>query len=173
MRRALTGCRSGLSVAAAVVLLTACGGSDEGTPAASSDTSEPSSSAAESSGNSADSQFCTDADAIQERVGATLDEQSDPAALQQALRQGAAEIRALEPPQEIATDWNALADGVEQIAVSFESIDINDPNALATFEQEVGQLQAQLATASTNVGNYLRDECGLDTGTEDPAVPTS
>ena len=173
MRRALTGCRSGLSVAAAVVLLTACGGSEEAPSAASSNASEPSSSAAESAANSGGSQFCTDAAAIQDRVGATLDEQADPAALSQALRQGAAEIRALEPPQEIAADWNALADGVEQIAGSFESIDINDPNALATFEQEVAQLQAQLATASTNVGNYLRDECGLDPDPNEPAAPPS
>ena len=156
--RILTACRSGLSVAAAVVLLSACGGSDD----TASGSSETSASASESSAGAADSQFCTEAAAIQERVGSTLNEQSDPAALPQALQEAATEIRAVEAPPEISADWNALADGVEQIATAFGSIDFNDPNALATFQAEVGQLQAELTTASTNVENYLRDECGLE-----------
>lgn len=169
MRRTLSACRTGLSVAAAVVLLSACGGSDEGGSAAGS--SETESSAPESSAGSADSQFCTDAAEIQERVGSTLSDQSDPTALPQALQDAAAEIRAVEPPPEIAADWASLADGVEQIATAFGSIDFNDPNALATFQEQVGQLEAQLGTASTNVETYLRDECGIDTG--DPAAPSS
>jgi hypothetical protein len=168
MRRTLTACRTGLSVAAAVVLLSACGGSDEGSSAAGS--SEAESSAPESSAEPADSQFCTDAAAIQERVGSTLNDQSDPAALPQALQEAATEIRAVEPPPEIAADWESLADGVDQIATAFSGLDFNDPNALATFQQQVGQLQAQLGTASTNVENYLREECGIE---GEPAAPSS
>lgn len=167
MRRSLA--RSGLSLTA-VVLLSACGGSDEGSSA--SGPSETSSSAAESSAGSADSEFCTDAAAIQERVGSTLTDQSDPAALPQALQEAAAEIRAVDAPPEIAADWNSLADGVEQIAAAFAAVDFNDPNALATFQEQVEGLQAQLGTASTNVETYLRDECGLDTEGE-PAAPSS
>ena len=171
MRRTLTACRSGLSVAAAVVLLSACGGSDEGSSASGS--SEPSAGASESGADAAASQFCTDAAAIQERVGSTLNDQSDPADLPQALQEAAAEIRAVEAPPEIATDWNSLADGVEQIATAFATIDVSDPNALATFQAEVGEVQAQLTTASTNVETYLREECGLDTGANEPAAPSS
>jgi hypothetical protein len=169
MRRTLTAFRTGLSVAAAVVLLSACGGSDEG-GSASSDTSA---SASESSADAAGSEFCTEAAAIQERIGSTLTEQSDPAALPQALQQAAAEIRAVEAPPEIADDWNALADGVEQIAAAFASVDFNDPNAVATFQQQVGELQTELASASTNVENYLREECGIDAGNSESAAPTS
>ena len=171
MRPTLTACRSGLSVAAAVVLLSACGGSDEGTSASGS--GEPSSSASESSAESAGSKFCTDAAAIQERLGSTLDDQSDPTALPQALQQAAAEIRAVEAPPEIAADWNTLADGVEQIAAAFGSIDFNDPNALAGFQAQLGELQTQLSTASTNVENYLRDDCGLELDPGEPAAPSS
>ena len=160
-----------MSVAAAVVLLSACGGSDEGSSA--SDSGETSASAAESSAESADSPFCTQAAAIQERVGASLTNQSDPAALPGALQQVVTEIRAVDPPEEIAADWNALADGVEQIAVAFGSIDFNDPNAVATFQQQVGDLQAELSTASTNVENYLRDECGIESTGDEPAAPSS
>lgn len=169
--RIFPACRSGLSVAAAVVLLSACGGSDEGGSAAGS--SETSASASEGSAGSADSQFCTDAAAIQERVGATLTDQSDPGALPQALQEAAAEIRAAEPPPEIAADWNALADGVEQIATAFGSIDFDDPNALTAFQSQVGQLQAELSAASTNVENYLSEECGLEVDPGESAAPSS
>ena len=170
MRRSLTVCRNGLSVAAALVLLTACGGSDD---SASSDSSESSSSASESSAAAADSEFCAQAASIEERVTATLENSQDPTALPQALQEAAAQIRAIEPPEEIATDWNALADGVEQISQAFASIDFNDPDALAQFEQQVGQLESQLSTASTNVENYLRDECSLEPQGTEPAAPSS
>ena len=167
MRRTLSACRSGLSVAAAVVLLSACGGSDEGSDAASP--SETGSAAAESTADAANSQFCTDAAAMQERVSSAFNDQSNPAALPQALQQAATEIRDVEPPAEIASDWAVFADGVQQIATAFAEIDFNDPNALATLQQQVGQLQGQLSTASTNVQNYLREECGLEGETAAPS----
>ena len=171
MRRTLTVCRGGLSVAAAVVLLSACGGS--GDEPESTAASETSSSASESEAPEAGSEFCTEAASIEERVSSTLNDQSDPAALPQALNQAAAEIRAIDPPDEIAADWEALAGGIEQIAAAFAQVNFNDPNALATFEAQVGQLQTQLESASTNVETYLREECGIDTEDSEPASPTS
>jgi hypothetical protein len=169
MRRSLTMCRNGLSVAAALVLLTACGGSDDNS--ASSDTSEASPSASESS--AADSEFCTEAASIQERIGSTMENSQDPAALPQALQEAATEIRAIEAPEEIADDWNALADGAEQIGQAIASIDPNDPNALATLEQQVGDLTSRLDEAGTNVENYLRDECGIEPEGTETASPSS
>jgi hypothetical protein len=170
MRRTLTAYRTGISVAAALVLLTACGGSDDGNDAAASGSS---SSAAESSAPEEGSPFCTEASTIQERIDTTLNSQSDPAALPEALQEAAAEIRAIEPPDEIASDWEALAGGVEQIAAAFSSIDFNDPNALATFQEQIGQLQSELATASSNVQTYLAEECGIEIEEPEPAAPTS
>jgi hypothetical protein len=170
MRRTLSTCRSGLSVAAALVLLTACGGSDEGGSDAASP-SETGSATSEDPADSANSQFCTDAASIQERVSSTLNDQTNPAALPQALQQAATEIREVEPPAEISADWTALANGVEQIATAFGEIDFNDPNALATFQQQVGQLQGELSSASTNVENYLREECGIEA--TESAAPSS
>jgi hypothetical protein len=168
MRPSLTACRTGLSVAAAVVLLTACGGSDD---TASSASSKAGSSASESS--AADSKFCTEAAAIQKNLGTTLEDSQDPTALPQALQEAAAQIRAIDPPAEIADDWNRLADGAEKISQAFASIDINDPNALATLEQKIGELGTGLSTASTRVDNYLREKCGIDTGSTDSAAPSS
>jgi hypothetical protein len=167
MRRSLTVCRNGLSVAAALVLLTACGGSESDS---ASDTGEAAPTTSESG---ADSEFCQEAAGIDERLSSTLENPEDPTALPQALQEAAAEIRAIDPPEEIADDWNALADGVEQIAQVFASIDVNDPNAVAQFEQQVGQLESELSSASTNVENYLRDECGIEPGGTEPASPSS
>ena len=170
MRRTLTVCRNGLSVAAAVILLSACGGGDEPESSATEGTSAG---ASETTAEQADSEFCTEAASIEDRISSTLNDQSDPAALPQALQQAADEIRAIEPPDEIAADWEALAGGVEQIAAAFAQVDFNDPNALATFEAQIGQLQTQLESASTNVETYLREECGIDTDGSEPASPTS
>ena len=169
MRRISTAFRTGLPVAAAVVLLTACGGSDEDSSASSS---EAGSSASESSAAAAGSEFCSEAASVQERVGASFNEQ-DPASLGQALQDGAAEIRAIEPPAEIASDWNTLADGLDQIAAAFAEVDLTDPNAQQALGQKIAELQGPLDTASTNVETYLRDECGIDLPSGEPAAPSS
>jgi hypothetical protein len=170
MRRTLPACRTGLSVAAAVVLLSACGGSDEGSSASS--TSEATSSASESSADAAGSEFCTEAAGIQEKVGASFDEQ-DPASLGLALQEGASEIRGIEPPAEIAADWNALADGLDQIAAAFAEVDLNDPAAQQALGEKIAELEGPLDTASTNVETYLRDECGLELDSGESAAPSS
>jgi len=165
MHRTLTACRTGLAVTAAIVLLSACGGSDD---PESSGASQTSSSASESSADAAGSEFCQRAGSIEERVGSTLEDQSDLANLPQALEEAATEIRAIDPPPEIASDWDALAAGVEEIAAAFGEFDLGDPEALATFEERVTELEGRLDSASTNVENYLRDECGIE-----PSSPTS
>ncbi len=174
MRRILPVCRTGIAVTAAAVLLAACGGSGDDEAASTSPSSSgTSSSATESGGKAAGSEFCTEAAAIQERVSSTLGEQADLARLPQALEQAAAEIREVEPPEEIAADWSTFADGIEEIAAAIASVDADDPNASATFQREVAPLQQRLVPASTNVSTYLREECGLAVGPSEPASPTS
>jgi hypothetical protein len=171
MRRTLTLCRTGLAGVAAVVLLTACGGGDSSDSAATTSASETtSSSAAESSatGGAADSQFCQDAVQLQTDLQSTPD-LSDPAAAGPAFQQIADRVRQVEPPEEIAADWTALADGIEQLAQIFTNTDFTDPQQAAAAEQQATQLEAQLTSASTNVENYLSTECGIDTGSS----PTS
>jgi hypothetical protein len=170
MRRTLPAFRTGLSVAAAVVLLSACGGSDEDGSAAGSTESSPS--ASESAAPEADSEFCTEAGSIQERVSASFTE-ADPSSLGQVLQEGVTEIRAIEPPDEIASDWAALADGLEQIAAAFADVDLTDPAAQQELGQKVAELQGPLDTASTNVENYLRDQCGIEIDSGEPAAPSS
>ncbi len=48
------------------------------------------------------------------------------------------------------------------------NIDITDPESLATLKD----VEGDLSTASTNVENYLRDECGIDTPESAAPTPT-
>jgi hypothetical protein len=170
MRRTLTVCRSGLSVAAAVVLLTACGGSDGEESASSSSAS--SSSAAETTGGQSDSEFCTQAADVLDQVEATLTGNSDPSTIPTVLQAAADQIRAIEAPAELESDWTTFADGIEKVAAAAQ-VDFNDPNAVAAFQQQVAQLQQESGAAFANVQTYLTDECGIDTGSSEPASPSS
>lgn len=157
--------------AAAVVLLSACGGSGESSSASGSGVTSSSasrSSAAPSTG----SEFCTAAGSIQQRAASTFTESdaADPGAL---LQQGAADVREIEPPAEIAADWAALADGLDQVAASFAGVDLTDPAAKLALGRKIAELQGPLGAASTRVEAYLRDACGLRIGSGEPAAPTS
>jgi hypothetical protein len=176
MRRTLTLCRSGLAAAAAVVLLTACGGSgDDDTAASESTSSSSSSSAAETTENTApqaDSEFCTEAAAIQERITASFLGESDPSTFGDLFAQVAQEIQALEPPAELADDWAQFAEGVNQIATVSAGVDFTDQAASAKWQQDVAAIQQQYGAAFTNVQAYLTAQCGISDG-EESASPTS
>ena len=152
----LSACRRGFAVAAAAVLLSGCGGSDdEASPAAGSSDATP--------------RFCTEAASVQERVGSTVNNPSQQANLPEVLRQTATEIRAIAAPSEISSDWNALADGAEQLSAVIGSVDPARPDAFAGIEQQLNDVTARFTGASTNVSHYLQDECGMDPA---PASPT-
>jgi hypothetical protein len=173
MSRTLTACRSGLSVAAAVVLLTACGGSDDENSASSS-SSASTSSASETSAGASDSAFCTEAQsALQDVEPAFSGGGDDPAALATALQDAADQVRTIDPPSEIETDWTALADGIEQFAQAFADVDVNDPASASQLQQRSTEIIGSLSTSATNVQNYLASECGLDVNSTESAAPTS
>jgi hypothetical protein len=173
-----------VSATAAVLLLTACsGGSDDESAsstssAASSSAAESSSEAPESSGEApaSDSEFCTEATQINERISTSLSE-TDSDSLSQNLQTISDEIGAVEPPAEIADDWNTLADALGQAAGALDGVDLTDPEQAAQAQAELGDLQTQLGDAGTNVEAYLREQCGIDTdGTataSEPAAPSS
>ena len=167
MRRAGPAHRVGLSVAAAVVLLTACGGSGNDNSASSSGTTSSSASTTAA----AWSEFCTQAAAIESSVGSAVTDSSDPASDKQALQTAVAKIRAIHPPSEIASDWSALADGIDQLATAFAGVNVSDQAAVASFQQTAGTLEKQLSGPSANVQKYLSDKCGLTIPSQS-AAPT-
>lgn len=175
MRRTLSLCRSGLAAAAAVVLLTACGGSDEDTNASESTSSSSSSSASETTENTApqaDSEFCTEAAAIQERVTASLTS-SDQTNLGEIFQQASEDIASIEAPPDIADDWASFAEGIAQFA-EISQIDFTDQTAYQQWQQQATQIQTEYGAAFASVQTYLATQCGLtDDEATESASPTS
>jgi hypothetical protein len=172
MRRTLTLCRTGLAGAAAVVLLTACSGNDDTSASSSSASGTTSASPAGSSGSGSKSgsEFCTQAASLQNTLSAP--DLSDPASAGPAIADAASQVRAIDPPAEISDDWNALADGLDQLGRILSTTDLNDPAQASAAQQQVSQLETDLGDASTNVSNYLTNECGISDSSES-AAPTS
>lgn len=177
MRRLPTLSRAALPLAAAVALLTACSGGDEGDSAAPSAATEAPTSAAETSepaaAPEADSEFCTQATALNDELDSLFTDQADPEAVEQSLAQAADGIRAIEPPAELDADWTVLADGLDELGAAYADLDPEDPASLGAFQERITTLQADLAAASTSVESYLTGQCGIDTGSEEPAAPSS
>ena len=156
MSRTGIACRGLLAGTAGVVLLAACGGGDNADSASS--TTAGATDAAESSADSGGSDFCTQAADIDQRVeeglaGLNDDDPSVP----DAFRQIAEELRNIEAPAAISSDWESLAGGLDGMADAFADFDITDPESLTALDEA----ESRLSTASTNVENYLRDECGI------------
>jgi hypothetical protein len=177
MRRTLSICRGGLVAAAAAILLTACGGGSTDDTASSETTSSSSSSSAsettENTAPQADSEFCTEAAAIQERIVASFTGQTDQADLGQLYTQIAQEVQAIDPPPELAADWQGFVDGITEIA-AISQIDFTDQAAATQWSQQVAQIQQKYGAAFTNVTLYLTNQCGLTDGeSTDTAAPTS
>jgi len=148
--RCLTVCRTSVAGAAAVVLLAACGG-DGGSSTANAD-----SSAAET--DTASGEFCDRAGDIDERVNEVLSQLDDGSSVPEAIHATADELRAIEAPAAISDDWTALVDGLDQIADALADLDLTDGESVAALE-DIGN---RLDTASTNVENYLDEECGIN-----------
>jgi hypothetical protein len=174
MRRTLTVCRTGLTVAAAVLVLTGCGGSSDTSASASSAASSgPSSSSSGTSAEAADSPFCTQAADALTALQQALSAQGDAASQAPGLQQAADAVRAIQAPSEIAADWTAVADGIEQIAQAFGGADGNDPASKAALQQRATEIFGQLSGPATNVQNYLAEKCGLGTVATGSASPSS
>jgi ABC-type glycerol-3-phosphate transport system substrate-binding protein len=150
--------RIGVAGGAAVVLLTACGG---GGSEAGSATTTPAAGQSEEGTAAADgaADFCAQAAGIDQRVDSALShlEGGDPS-VADAFRSIATELRGIEAPEAITSDWEAMAAGLDRMADAFAGIDdITDLDSIESLDRAEGDLTA----ASTNVDDYLSDECGL------------
>ncbi|NEK59743.1 hypothetical protein GCU56_17960 [Geodermatophilus sabuli] len=163
--------RSAVAGAAAVVVLTACGGSGDEDPAASSSASSSGSSSASSSAPSstpapdpAAAEFCTQVSAAFQELSTTLGT-ATPTEVAGRLPEVVATLESVQAPADIAPDWNALIDGLRQLATTAGSLDLTTPEGQQQFSDAEAQLTAQLGTAQTNLTSYVVANCSL-------AVPT-
>jgi len=168
MHRTLAVCRNGLTVVAALALLTACGGSDDDT--AGSTSSSSSSAAATSESGASDAAFCTQAAELLAEVTPAVTGSGDPTTLAPTLAQAVTDAQAIEPPAAIADEWSALTDGLDQFATAAAAVNPSDAASVEQFTQLKAQLLGQLAGPAGSVQTFLGQKCGLSTGS---AAPTS
>jgi hypothetical protein len=146
--------RGALLVAAALTLLPGCGGGGYG-----SDSSATTSAADAATGNASDSEFCTRAADIDQRVEDGLDKlDDDDSSVADAFRQLAEELRGVDAPAAISAEVTAMADGLDRMAEAFDGIDITDPETLTALDDAEGNL----SEASDKVDAFLSDECGIE-----------
>jgi hypothetical protein len=173
MRRALTLSCTGPAVAA-VVLLAGCGGGGSTPSASSTTTAATSSSAASSSAPLAQTPFCQQSSkTLTELAPAFSSGQSDPTKVGPILKKAAAQVRAIQPPAAIATDWKTLADSLDQFAASYAGVDPRNPASASAFAQRNATLMGSLTTAAGHVEAYLSTNCGLTAPTPVPVAPSS
>jgi hypothetical protein len=161
------------STLAAVVLLAGCGGSGS-TPSAASPTTASSSSAAPTSAPLAQTPFCRQSTAtLTELAPAFTRSESDPTKLGPVLKKAADQVRAIQPPAAIATDWKTLADSLDQFAASSARLDPHNPASAGAFAQREATMMGSLSAAATHVETYLATNCGLTAPTTAPVAPSS
>jgi hypothetical protein len=142
----------GLAGAAAVVLLTGCGGSD------GSSTADPSRTTGTSPAGASSDEFCDRAAGIDARVDSALsDLDEDGPSVPDAFRAIAVELRSISAPAAISSEWDEMASGLDQMADAVAELDITDLSSLDDLDRASNDLTA----ASTTVEDYLGDECGL------------
>jgi hypothetical protein len=92
-------------------------------------------------GGGASGDFCQQAEALDQRLDDT--ETGDD------IQDVVDELRRLDPPAAIEDDWNELLS-------AFENFDPDDPSSLENLDDE------RFDEASTNVDEYMQEECGIE-----------
>ncbi|WP_222270182.1 hypothetical protein [Modestobacter marinus] len=167
MRTPRTLARAGLSVAA-VLVLTACGGSDDEAPDATATSSAAASTAAGSSaaesteaagGDSEAQAFCTEAEQAFAQITNGLDA-ADPNSLDAALEESVAVFDRIEPPAEIAPDWDALQQAFAGLRDAVAGVDLNTTEGQMAVQEAVADLESRAADPQARVQQYVDTNCG-------------
>jgi hypothetical protein len=174
MRTPATLFRSAAVGAAAAVLLTACGGGADEEPAASSTSTSSSaatSSSAEPSATAAPdpaaAEFCTQVTAAFSELETTLGS-ATPAEVAGRLPEVVTTLETVEAPAGIASDWNALLDGLRRLATTAGSLDLTTPQGQQQFTEAEAEVTAQLSTSQANLTSYVLANCDLTSATPTP-----
>jgi hypothetical protein len=151
-----TALTAGISAAAALVLLTACG-----SDSADSQVSDSSSSAAGSSTSGGDDveAFCTEGEAVFGDLDTAFNNASDPTELPALLDQAASALQSVNPPAEIESSWTSFSDAVAQLAESAHDVDLSTTEGQEQFTQQTDALTADTADAQADVDQFVQANC--------------
>ncbi|MGK5111152.1 MULTISPECIES: hypothetical protein [unclassified Geodermatophilus] len=169
MRKPATLFRTAVAGAAAAVLLTACGGSGDDEPAATSSATSSSpatSSSADPSGTAAPdpaaAEFCSQVTTAFGQLESTLGTATD-AEVAARLPEVISTLETVEPPADIAPDWNGILDALRRLADTAAGLDLNTPEGQQQFNDAEAQVTAELGQAQTNLTTYVVQNCALST----------
>jgi hypothetical protein len=157
--------RTALAGAAAVALLTACGGSGDEEPAAAAGTSAPATSpSAPASGTAspdpAAEAFCGEITTAFTGLQGTLGAAS-PEEVAGRLPEVVTTLEQVTAPPEVAGDWNALLDGLRRLADTAGTLDLGTPEGQQAYADASARVGADLGEAQTGLTDYVVAHCGL------------
>ena len=155
--------QAGLSAGAALLLLAACGGSDDAQSDAATSTgsSSAASSGAGASGSTSDQdaqEFCTQAEAVFSEISAGLDA-AQPTDLVPALDQAVAAFDQITPPAEISGDWDTAQQSFVGLRDAVAGADLTTPEGQQAVQQAVTDLQGQAGAAQTAIDSWVTENC--------------
>jgi hypothetical protein len=185
MRPLSTRFRPVLVAAAATALLTACGGggtaAEEAAESTSADTSSSSASASgttsetsspapapSTSSDPAVAQFCSQAASFNE-LGNQLTS-ATPEQLPGLLQQAAGAFDSVQPPGEIAAQWQTVGDAVQAFADTAGSVDVNTPEGQTQLQ---GAAQQFVTVANGPDGIAVQEFGAANCGTGGTPAPTT
>jgi hypothetical protein len=175
MRASASVLRGGLSAAAAVLLLTACGGSEEpdaGAPAGGTATgSAPAEGSATTSEEDVQA-FCTEAETVFTELTAAFGSVTDPANYTAVLDQSVAAFDQVQPPAEISADWSALQDGLVGLRDAVAGTDVGTPEGQAALQEAVTTFQTDVAEPQQNLEGFVTANCANAGGGAPSSTPT-
>ena len=152
---------TGLSAAAALLLVAGCsssGGSKSASGTSAAATTSKSSPPAAVGGGAG---VCNQARAFAAQVASSVGSQPNGTTAQN-LQRLAAQLQSINPPSEIASDWQTAVTSIQQLGVALQSLNPSDPSQAAALEQQVAPIEDKLTTAGDHIDAYLKQKCGID-----------
>jgi hypothetical protein len=157
--------RAGVLLTVGVLALSGCGGDDEpGASDADSTTPDATSAAPTPQATGVTpTDFCAEVEATRDQLDSVVDGEAllDPSAALDVVDDALETMHSIDPPAEIAADWEAVRSFSEEMITSLDEIDVTDPVALEELGRELEQNAEALEAAADRVDRYLEDECGI------------
>ena len=161
--------RAGVVLVLSVSLLAGCGGDDD-SDASGSDASPGAvdeSPESDSPGEPTADGFCEEIQAAEDKLTDATEnlDVTDPAGAADALDEAVAAMREVDPPAEIAEDWEAIVSFTESMLAAVDELDLSDPESAAQqledLSTQLEQDAAEVEEAGDRVDEYLSEECGI------------
>jgi hypothetical protein len=104
--------------------------------------------------------FCEDVPTLMQEVTADLNQvPSDPEAANQALDDAVAQLEEVQPPEDVADEWDRLRTAWSDMRDLVGRADLTDPSANAELAPELERLQPELVEAGTAIDDWGKENC--------------